>query len=59
MQWYEVARGDDPEAMTSRQRILDYNEDDCRATKALRDWLNFEAKSLPRRDEMPGESQSH
>ena len=52
MIWYEVAtRGDDEEAQTSRQRILDYNEDDCRATKALRDWLNGAAKSLAHRDD--------
>ena len=59
MQWYEVARGDDEEAMVSRQRILDYNEDDCRATKALRDWLNLNATSLPHRDEIPEVSLPH
>jgi hypothetical protein len=52
MLWYEVAtRRDEPEAVTSRQRILDYNEDDCRATKSLRDWLNGPAKSLAHRDD--------
>jgi predicted RecB family nuclease len=52
MLWYEVAtRGDDAEAVTSRQRILDYNEDDCRATKSLREWLNGPAKSLAHRDD--------
>jgi predicted RecB family nuclease len=52
MLWYEVAtRGDDIEALVSRQRILDYNEDDCRATKSLRDWLNGAAKSLAHRDD--------
>jgi predicted RecB family nuclease len=52
MLWYEVAtRGDDVEAAKSRQRILDYNEDDCRATKALRDWLNGAAKNLAHRDD--------
>jgi predicted RecB family nuclease len=52
MLWYEVAtHGDGPEAMVSRQRILDYNEDDCRATKALRNWLNGAAKSLAHRDD--------
>jgi len=52
MLWYEVAtRGDYAEAAISRQRILDYNEDDCRATKALRDWLNGPAKSLAHRDD--------
>jgi predicted RecB family nuclease len=52
MLWYEVAtRGVDLDAALSRQRILDYNEDDCRATKALRDWLNGPAKSLAHRDD--------
>ena len=52
MLWYEVATDNDPElALASRQRILEYNEDDCRATKALRDWLNGPARSLPHRDD--------
>jgi len=52
MLWYEVAtRGDSNAAATSRQRILDYNEDDCRATKSLRDWLNGPAKALAHRDD--------
>jgi predicted RecB family nuclease len=52
MLWYEVAtRGDEAVAALSRQRILDYNEDDCRATKALRDWLNGPAKALAHRDD--------
>jgi len=52
MLWYEVAIHDDGDAaQISRQRILDYNEDDCRATKALRDWLNGPAKSLAHRDD--------
>jgi predicted RecB family nuclease len=52
MLWYEVAtRGNSPAALSSRQRILEYNEDDCRATKALRDWLNGPARSLPHRDD--------
>jgi len=56
MLWYEVARGSDGEATASRQRILDYNEDDCRATLALRDWLNGPARQLAHRDEpvVPG-----
>ena len=53
MLWYEVARGADPGATLSRQRILDYNEDDCRATKALRDWLNGPARTLTHRDDFP------
>jgi len=52
MSWYEVAVGEAPEeAEVSRQRLLQYNEDDCRATKALRDWLNGNAKLLPHRDD--------
>lgn len=51
MLWYEVATSQNAEAAASRRRILAYNEDDCRATKALRDWLNGPAKSLPHRDD--------
>ena len=52
MQWYEVATGSDvAAARKSRERILEYNEDDCRATKALRDWLNGPAKLLAHRDD--------
>jgi predicted RecB family nuclease len=51
MLWYELALGDGAEAQTSRTRILDYNEDDCRATRALRDWLNGAAKLLAHRDD--------
>ncbi len=51
MLWYEVASGVHDAAMVSRQRILEYNEDDCRATKALRDWLNGPARDLPHRDD--------
>jgi predicted RecB family nuclease len=50
MRWYECARGDD-DAASWRQRILDYNEDDCRATLALRDWLNGPAQRLAHRDD--------
>ena len=53
MVWYEVAsRDDSPTALASRERIVTYNEDDCRATKALRDWLNGPARSLPHRDDV-------
>ncbi|NBV26932.1 MAG: recombinase RecB, partial [Actinobacteria bacterium] len=54
MVWYETATASDDEtALASRQRILEYNEDDCHATRYLRDWINTEAKLLPSRDEMP------
>lgn len=52
MAWYEVARGEGPLAEASRERLLAYNEDDCRATKALRDWLNGPARTLAHRDEV-------
>lgn len=53
MLWYEEATKDGVEsAAASRQRILEYNEDDCRATKALRDWLNGPAKELAHRDDV-------
>ena len=51
MLWYEVARGNGGDAEASRRRILEYNEDDCRATKALRDWLNGPAGALAHRDD--------
>ena len=51
MLWYELALGQDPQAQTSRSRLLDYNEDDCRATRALRNWLNGPAKLLAHRDD--------
>ncbi|NNN08216.1 MAG: TM0106 family RecB-like putative nuclease, partial [Acidimicrobiaceae bacterium] len=51
MRWFEAARGgDDVDAW--RQRILEYNEDDCRATQALRDWLNGPARLLAHRDQI-------
>lgn len=53
MLWYEVAtRQPDDAAITSRQRLLEYNEDDCRATRALRDWLNGDAQRLAHRDDL-------
>jgi predicted RecB family nuclease len=49
MRWYEAALGSD-DATSWRRRILEYNEDDCRATQALRDWLNGPARELAHRD---------
>jgi predicted RecB family nuclease len=52
MSWYEIAVGQAPvEALASQERLLQYNEDDCRATKALRHWLNNGAQELAHRDE--------
>ena len=51
MAWFEEALAGD---VSSRQRILDYNEDDCAATAALRDWLNGAARQLPHRDDPDG-----
>ena len=59
MRWFEAAReanvveGGDVEVDVEawRLRILQYNEDDCRATQALRDWLNGPARQLTHRDQ--------
>jgi predicted RecB family nuclease len=51
MSWFETAIAGGSDAEASRTRILEYNEDDCRATQALRDWLNGAAKALPHRDD--------
>lgn len=52
MAWFASAR-EGHDANEWRLRILAYNEDDCRATQALRDWLNGPARALAHRDE-PG-----
>ncbi len=51
MLWYEVARGDGEDAAAARRRLLAYNEDDCRATRVLREWLNGPARHLAHRDD--------
>jgi predicted RecB family nuclease len=58
MAWYEEARGSDHDRATAAvARLLAYNEDDCRATRALRDWLDGDARRLPSVEEArPGDS---
>ena len=36
----------------NRERLLAYNEDDCRATRALRDWLTQEGATLKSVEEL-------
>jgi predicted RecB family nuclease len=48
--WYEEAMFLDSEP--ARQRLLRYNEDDVRATKALREWLDGPARDLPHVDDV-------
>lgn len=41
MSWYRRAVGyDDAPDLTQRTRLLEYNEDDVRATAVLREWMN-------------------
>ena len=41
MSWYRLAVGYDAEPdMSQRTRLLEYNEDDVRATQVLRDWMS-------------------
>ena len=53
MTWYEeaVRTSNTAEAERSRNRLLEYNEDDCRATQALRQWVNGPARYLTHRDD--------
>ncbi|MGI8417627.1 MAG: ribonuclease H-like domain-containing protein, partial [Nakamurella sp.] len=52
MAWYRAALGSGDAdgggpGLQTRQRILDYNEDDVRATAAIRRWMSDGAGSLP------------
>jgi predicted RecB family nuclease len=53
MTWYEeaVQASNHDDAERSRTRLLEYNEDDCRATQALRQWINGPARTLMHRDD--------
>lgn len=50
MRWYRDAVGMDgvPARLDQRRRLLEYNEDDVRATRALREWMSSPAvRELP------------
>ncbi|WP_132992739.1 TM0106 family RecB-like putative nuclease [Gordonia zhaorongruii] len=58
MEWYSAAVGLDggPTDESQRERLCVYNEDDVRATKALREWISSDAVlELPLAQEMLGE----
>jgi predicted RecB family nuclease len=51
--WYELATAH-PDANVraeNQHRVIEYNEDDCRATRHLRDWLERDGQSLPALEE--------
>ncbi|WP_231644805.1 TM0106 family RecB-like putative nuclease [Sciscionella sediminilitoris] len=54
MRWYReaVGYGGGETHPDQRDRILRYNEDDVRATQALREWMSKEANGLPHLDEL-------
>jgi predicted RecB family nuclease len=49
MLWHQAATGpvDSDERQTARSRLLTYNEDDVRATAAIRDWMRSGAITSP------------
>lgn len=50
MTWYRDAVGPDP---SQRERLLEYNEDDVRATYVLREWMSSDAmQAIPTVDEL-------
>ncbi len=53
MSWFESACDEGGADGEARRRLLEYNEDDCRATRALREWLGGAARDLPHRDHVP------
>ncbi|MGB6245446.1 MULTISPECIES: TM0106 family RecB-like putative nuclease [Gordonia] len=59
MEWYAAAVGLDgaPRDESQRERLLQYNEDDVRATKVLREWISSdEVLSLPLADDLLAEN---
>ncbi|MCZ4549448.1 TM0106 family RecB-like putative nuclease [Gordonia rubripertincta] len=57
MQWYRRAVGLDGDQIdhTQRARLLEYNEDDVQATKALREWMSAgAAEQVPLGTDLPG-----
>lgn len=55
MDWYReaVGLGETTMDLTQRRRLLEYNEDDVRATKVLREWIDGSAKQdVPHRDQV-------
>lgn len=59
MEWYAAAVALDGAELdlTQRDRLLEYNEDDVRATKVLREWIaGDDVLSLPLADDLLGEN---
>lgn len=54
MDWYRRAAGFGgvPVDLGERTRLLEYNEDDVRATKVLREWMSDGAPGIPHEDEL-------
>ena len=54
--WYELAtvHPDASVRAENQHRVLEYNEDDCRATRHLREWLEREGPSLQALEDFDG-----
>ncbi len=55
LNWYELAVADPDESIRAenRERLVAYNEDDCRAMLALRAWLTNEGGNLRSIEDLP------